>query len=276
MKRWRFEIWLFTGVVFLNVFLYSLPPAHAEGTQESGVEFFKDPKIDFWKENSVPVNPERVAVAPKRAAPPSAPKTTFTWNKYLNPSNDEFFKEGDYLPPPPFMEIARNPTDQNIENWFKYLETKNSLLQTLQVKLAAYTARKSGVGAASPEIEPDALKRIQQRYETPQAPALNAKQFRLRLYFDSHCPHCEHMMGTVRELMQLGYWVELRQIDDDVSARAKIPFAVASATPEELKRYQIESVPVLLVGNLKKQSFFKIQGYQPSAEVLKVLNGKSQ
>lgn len=282
MKRWRFDMTFIAGALLLGL----NPLVFADGAQETGVQYFKDPEIDFWKTGSVQDSAKKSASEPVTKGQPKSSssgtaKTSFSWNKYLNPSDDEFFKEGDYTPPAPFMEIARNPTDQNIENWFKYLETKNALLQTLQAKLSEYTLKRSTPGLValkpsmvSPEIDPDAVKRIQHRYEVPKSPVVNAKQFRLRLYFDSHCPHCEHMMGTVRELMQLGYWVELRQIDADVSARARIPFTVTGATPEELKRYQIESVPVLLVGNLKTQSFSKIQGYQPTAEVVKVLNGK--
>ncbi len=279
MKRWRFKVTLAAcGLVFGAA-------AFGDSGEVGGVQYFKDPEIDFWRGEVAQDKSKAVVVVPTAkgdtkngVATPT--KGSFAWNKYLNPSNDEFFKEGDYTPPAPFMEIARNPTDQNIQNWFKYLETKNALLQTLQAKLSEYTMKRSVPGLvamkgspSSPEIDPDAVKRVQQRYENARTPAVDAKQFRLRLYFDSHCPHCEHMMGTVRELMRLGYWVELRQIDGDVSARARIPFAVTSATPEELKRYQIESVPVLLVGNLKTQSFSKIQGYQPTAEVVKVLNG---
>ncbi|MGK5086533.1 hypothetical protein WDW86_03150 [Bdellovibrionota bacterium FG-2] len=76
---------------------------------------------------------------------------------------------------------------------------------------------------------------------------------------------------TIRELSSLGYWIELRQVDRDESARAKIPFPVSSAKPEELKQYGIESVPVLLVGDLQKKSFFKMQGYQATGAVLGAL-----
>lgn len=282
MKRWPFKMALLGyGLVFGAAAL-------GDSGEVGGVQYFKDPEIDFWKGEVAQDKSKAVVVVPtgkgnpKNGVAPTS-KSSFAWGKYLNPSNDEFFKEGDYTPPAPFMEIARNPTDQNIQNWFKYLETKNALLQTLQAKLSEYTMKRSVPGLvamkgspSSPEIDPDAVKRVQQRYEISRAPVADAKQFRLRLYFDSHCPHCEHMMGTVRELMQLGYWIELRQIDGDVSARSRIPFAVTSATPEELKRYQIESVPVLLVGNLKTQSFSKIQGYQPTTSVLAALQGTSR
>ena len=95
------------------------------------------------------------------------------------------------------------------------------------------------------------------------------------MYFDSHCPHCEHMLSTtIRELSAMGYWIELRQVDRDESARAKIPFPVSPASPDELKRYGIESVPVLLIGDLKARSFFKMQGDQTSSAVLAAIQSQ--
>jgi hypothetical protein len=84
------------------------------------------------------------------------------------------------------------------------------------------------------------------------------------------------MMTTLGELSRLGYEIELRQIDSDLSARSKIPFQVSSASPSELKQYQISAVPVLLVGDIKRQTFFKLQGYQPKEAVLQALQTHSR
>lgn len=248
---------------------------------ESDFQYFTEPALDYWKQSmlSKQTNTSRSAQTEKTIEPNSKKSpTTFQWGKYLSPTNDEFFREGDYTPPAPFMEIARNPTDNNIENWFHYLKLKNNILKRLQSKLSEYTAKNpQHISLPSPYSEgmatdPMAMNRAVARVENPQALATNTHQFRLRLYFDSHCPHCEKMMGTVRELMQLGYWVELRQVDSDTKARAKIPFPVADAPKKELESYKIESVPVLLVGDLRAKTYFKIQGYQTSGDVLRALN----
>ena len=119
--------------------------------------------------------------------------------------------------------------------------------------------------------DPEAMARVAARVPKPVSVTPDAKRFRLRMYFDSHCPHCERMMGTLSELAARGYFVELRQVDKDRSTRSRIPFPVADATPEELKTYGVEAVPVLLVGDLKNKSFFKMQGYQTAASILTVL-----
>ena len=129
-KLWRFSI----CVLIFN------SPALADSSAVGEVQYFKNPEIDFWKKDEAAQNSTIKDHQEKRPTAPTIAnnKSGFAWNKYLSPSNDEFFKEGDYTPPAPFMEIARNPSDENIENWFRYLETKNELLRNLQEKLTQY------------------------------------------------------------------------------------------------------------------------------------------
>lgn len=222
---------------------------------EAEFRYFSDPEVDYWKKKSQ-TEPSTVT-----AKPSPVPAVSFPWKKYLDPKNDEFFREGDYLPPAPFMEIARNPSDENIANWFHYLEVKNAITHRLQERLETYSAL---------QVRPLALK------SGPLALDPDAKRFRLRLYFDSHCPHCQQMLGTLTDLSKRGFWIELRQIDSDFAIRSKIPFPVMSASRQELSQYHIEGVPLLLVGNLKRGTFFKIQGYQSTESVLQALRSETK
>ena len=249
--------------VFLALTLNNLPNRLAVADED--FQYFASPDVDYWsKKESLPEKPKStLSLNPTRTA------STFPWKKYLDPKNDEFFKEGDYTPPAPFMEIARNPSDENVANWFHYLETKNEITRRLQEKLAAYTLQRSV--AIAGEVAPMPVTHKQVSLDN------DAKRFRLRLrlYFDSKCPHCQHMLGTLSELSRLGYWVELKQIDADVSVRSKIPFPVTSASASELKQYQIHEVPLLLVGDLKRKTFFKIQGYQTADSVLETFRSET-
>lgn len=246
--------------------------------------YFATPDLDFWKDapaKETPAASTRGLPVPKPSAPPST--SGFQWNKYLDPKNDDFFREGEYTPPAPFMEIARDPSNSNIENWYRYLEMKNQLLHRLQEKLTAFAvahqqsipAMPAEVAAGAPEA-PAVVTKAAARIAAATGPLPDAKRFRLRLYFDSHCPHCEHMISTtIRELASLGFWIELRQVDRDENTRKRIPFSISPASPDELKRYGIESVPLLLVGDLKARSFFKMQGDQTAGAVLAALNANS-
>lgn len=253
---------------------------------EDAFSYFKEPEINFWRERT---DTPRVGSAQSNIAPISnSSKSGFEWKKYLDPKHDEFFKEGDYTPPAPFMEIARNPSDENIQNWFKYLELKNGLLKRLQARLEevgtqkgaqitipagaikdpAIAASLKSASFSSEEIREAIRKRTAVPNETPP----QAKDYRLRLYFDSHCPHCQHMIETVSQLLRSGYYVELKQIDSDLGIRSKLPFPVTDASKEELSRYKIESVPVLLIGNLKKGTVSRVDGYQTAQTVVEAMS----
>jgi glutaredoxin len=160
------------------------------------------------------------------------------------------------------MEIARDPSDENIDHWFKYLHAKNEITRRLQNKLTEYSVQH--------ESQPTTTL-------TQSIPISDdAKRFRLRLYFDSKCPHCENMIETLKALSQRGYFIELKQVDSNTLTRSRIPFPVTAATSTEMKQYKIESVPVLLVGDLKARTYFKIQGYQTEANILKTLSDISE
>jgi hypothetical protein len=230
---------------------------------DEAFQYFDHQEIDYWNKGQ-PTEPLVVRITSNPISRlPEKLSGQFPWQKYLNPKNDEFFREGDYTPPAPFMEIARNPSDENIANWFRYLQTKNEITRRLQEKLQAYAGMNGQQLASAEPVRPLSNSIL----------APDAKRFRLRLYFDSKCPHCQHMLDTVKELSQMGFLVELRQIDQDLSIRARIPFPVTNASPEELKQYQIDGVPLLLVGDLSQGTFFKIQGYQSTHSVLQALQG---
>ncbi|MEK7692177.1 MAG: hypothetical protein AAB425_14270, partial [Bdellovibrionota bacterium] len=194
----------------------------------------------------------------------------FPWHKYLDPKNDEFFKEGDYTPPAPFVEIARNPSEENIKNWFHYLALKNGLAERLQSKLEEFARTQSAQGFADPVKVQSAqlLARAASGVGAMAATNPSSKNYQLRLYFDSRCPHCEHMMDTLATLARQGFYVELRRVDHEPGFQPRFPFPVQQATPSELQKNQVEAVPVLLVGNLSNGTFFKIQGFQTPEAVL--------
>src|SRR5579872_3611420 len=97
-----------------------------------GLKYFDD-KIDYWK--------DRPKEQESQPAEPQSEGEKFPWKTYMDPKNKEFFKEGDYTPPEPFMEVARNPSDENIKNWFDFMGKKNELAQRLQTKMKEYLTK---------------------------------------------------------------------------------------------------------------------------------------
>lgn len=244
-------------------------------TSQAASEFeYFGSEIDYWQAHPTP--PQQTTIPPK--APSSAVKPTqasnvrsddksepFSWPKYLDPKNKEFFREGDYLPPEPFMEIVRNPTDANLQMWFKYIEQKNELSARLQTRMKEYLS-KNGNALETPGRE----------YLQTAASALpkvrpDAKRYLFRMYFDSHCPHCKRMFTTLQELQNMGFSVEAKQVDSDPRGLEGIPIRSERATALELREKGIQSVPLLLVGDLQKKNVYRLSGYQSVTSIFQAL-----
>ena len=226
--------------------------------------------IDFFE---TPINwDDQKQEAPKKIVEKEEPKDSFDWKNYLDPKNNpkEFFKEGDYVPPRPFMELATNPNDENIRNWFKYIEKKNELSERLNLRIKEYLARNTTL----PEPSRQSLSKSAQELPVSEP---DSSDYRFRFYFDSHCPHCKRMFGTMRELQSEGYYVEVVQVDNDRKHLNEYPFPVRPATKEELKAHNISSVPFVLVADLKAKVLLPpIRGYQSIQNVKAFLaNAKS-
>lgn len=231
---------------------------------------FFETDIDYWNKPKVKKEHSNTntAIASKEEAKVAEKKSdSFDWKKQLDPKNDAFFKEGDHTPPAAFMELARNPTDQNITNWFKLIEKKNLLSQRLSQRIAEYVKKNKKL---KPE-EKIALTETKQ--ELPQSTD-DYKRFRFRMYFESSCPHCKRMFQTMKELQEMGYFVELKQIDDNTEIRRSLPFAVTQASKEELKNKNINSWPVLFIGDLKKKVTYRLNGYRSTTDVISAIQSR--
>ena len=233
-----------------------------------GFDYFNN-TIDYWQERqSVKAlkKPEPATVVKPQPALP-AKEVSFDWSKHLDPKNDEFFKEGDHTPPAPFMELARNPTDENIKRWFAMIELKNQMMERLNVSMADYLQKNQ---MKLNTEEKDLIVQNTQRI-APQN--IDVRRFRFRLYFESSCPHCHNMMATMKDLQDLGYYGELRQVDKN-RPNFPLPFPATQASPEELKARDINSWPVLFIADTGKKIIYRVNCYQTTEQVLQILASK--
>lgn len=215
-------------MIYFFLVLFVFNSARAELFQ------YFDQTIDYWKEG--------------KSSPPTS-SSTFNWKLYMDPGSVEFFKEGEHVPPEPFMELVRNPSDENLKNWFAYIEKKNELATRLATRMKEFSSKNPNVSVASlPQTHPE------------------AKRFRFRMYSRSTCPYCQQMKDTLLELQSLGFEVEVRSLD---SVEKASPFPTVMATSSEIK--SIETVPLLIVGDLKNQKVYRLKGYQSSQDILSFL-----
>jgi|JI10StandDraft_1071094.scaffolds.fasta_scaffold29727_5 thiol-disulfide isomerase/thioredoxin len=228
------------------------------------IKFF-DGGIDYWAAPAAKVVDQPM---PKVEQKKPSESSSFDWQRVMDPKNDDFFREGDYVPPAAFMEVARDPSDQNIRMWNAYIEKKNTLAARLQQRLQEYAA--SNTLMAPPGMVQEQMPK-QRPTSTSDA---DIKRYQFRMYFDSQCPHCKRMMQTLAELSEKGFFVEAKQIDKLPFDPRGLPFAISVASPDEVKRHAIASVPFLLVGDLKDKLVYKMAGYKSVSDIfVEIENG---
>lgn len=227
-----------------------------------------DSKIDFWGEKKSTTKPPLIV---EKAENPENGK--FAWKTFLDPKNKEFFKEGDYTPPEPFMEIARNPTDENIKNWFDFMKKKNDLARRLDERVREYLVKNGQAPVAMTESPPQSPRKNAQM---PAQGPLDPARFKVRMYFESTCPHCRRMFGVLKRLQDEGVEVHALQIDrGPVPADEKI-VPLGLATSEEVKKHGINGVPFLVIADTKRKALLPpIQGYHDFDEVVQLLKSAS-
>ena len=246
-------------IVWFIVVFMSSPIAY-------GFDYFNN-TIDYWqKKHSIEV-PKKPNATPQEKENPMQPKPEFDWSKHMDPKNDEFFQEGDHTPPAPFMELARNPTDENIKRWFTMIEMKNQMMERMHISMTNYLQKNQ----TKLNTEEKDLISLHTNKISPQN--LDVKRFRFRLYFESSCPHCHSMMATMKDLQELGYYGELRQVDKN-RPNFSLPFTVSQASPEELKTRQITSWPVLFIADTDKKLIYRVNGYQTTEQIQQILSSK--
>ena len=187
---------------------------------------------------------------------------TFSWKKAQDSKNEEFYREGDHLPPKAFMVTFDNPSDENIKQWFKLIEIKNKKREIFNQRVQEYLAKHGSALDGTQQAQ------LKSAYPAPKPISMSPNDYRFRMYFDSKCPHCKRMMDVLSELQQDGFYVEIVQTDSDTKSTQALPFPIQYATREELEQKQINSVPVLFIGDLRKKVILRLSGYRSKSEIL--------
>lgn len=223
-------------------------------------------KIDFWGEKKESAQAQLV----EKSEPSENGK--FPWKTFLDPKNKEFFKEGDYTPPEPFMEIARNPTDENIKSWFEFMKKKNDLARRLDERVREYLVKNGQVPVVAPNsvVFPTTLASDSRK-------PLDASRFKVRMYFESTCPHCRRMFGVLKRLQDEGVEVHALQIDRGPVPAIEKVVPLGLATQDEIKKHGINGVPFLVIADLKRKALLPpIQGFHDFPEVVTLLKEASR
>lgn len=212
-------------------------------------EYFGE-KIEYFKDSSQ--KPVESKINQQRK------ENKFDWNKYLDEKNDEFFKEGDYTPPAPFLEAMRRPTKQNILLFEKWHEKKNFLLKRFNDKRAEILGK-------------PVLKEEKTNYNEV-LPIL--KEFTFVFYFDSMCSSCRGMFEVVNELTRLGVFIETVRVDSLETEVQGLSIPWVRANKKEIEQLKLTAVPMLLAFQKSSKKAFKIVGKKSVFEISEILNFK--
>lgn len=211
-------------------------------------EFF-DKQIEYFKDESKTSTP--------KITRSSDQTKTFKWSTYLNEKNDEFFREGDYIPPAPFLEAMRNPTKSNILLFEKWHEKKNFLLNRFNEKRAQVLGK---------QIPTDT---VNDSKATDITPLL--KNFSFIFYFDSMCSSCRGMFEVVNEIAHLGIYIEAVRVDSLETDVQVLGIPWQRASKKEMEQAKISAVPLLIAFDKKSKKAFKIVGKKSIYEISEIL-----
>jgi hypothetical protein len=223
--------------------------------------------IDYWNESKK--EDKVIAKEPEKKPPTAATEEKFDWKKHLDPNSKDFFREGEYTPPEPFMELVRNPTDENIKNWFAMIEKKNELTSRMMSRIDEYLAKNPG------KMEPQSKAVLVSAKESLRKAPIEASRYRFRFYFDSQCPHCHRMFATISDLQARGFYVEAFQVDKRDGPLPGLDVAVTKASKDDVEKHKITSVPFLLIGDLQKKVVYRLSGYQSTDSVFEAINAQA-
>ncbi len=235
--------------VKILIFLLTLLPL----VSSAEVSFF-DNDINFWNEKK----------EKKQVHQSSNKKEKFDWSKYKNIENDEFFKEGNHIPPKPFMEVARRPTEENIKNWLDYIRMKNDVQARFQKALAKYREKVS--------LSPESSQMLTQKSRSLVQTNLPQKNITITTYFLTTCPACKRMFKTLEELQKMGVYVEAIQVDSDKKLKFGVSVPIYKINTKE-KEGIINSgigVPYSIVRVGKRA--IPVNGFQTVKSLFETLN----
>lgn len=196
--------------------------------------------------------------------PEEKPKTQkFNWNDQLDTEKDQFFKEGEYMPPAPFIEALRRPTKENIQNFEKWQEMRNLLLQRYEVARNQYVSK---TGRELPRASVNSSN-VNER---------DIEKYRFIFYFESTCSSCHAMFQTINEMAQRGVYVEAVRVDksDNEVKGLDIPWNYARA--EELKKLNLKAVPMLVAIDEKTKRAYQMTGRKSIKEIIQIINQGSR
>jgi glutaredoxin len=235
------------------------------------VNFFDSNEINYWgneKKEDKQNTPNKIGKLTKAVKEEKGKK--FSWKSHLNVEDDDFFKEGQHLPPAPLMEVARRPTDKNITNYLKYFGMKNLIKARMQNAIESYIKRNNSTGKK--KLTAESKSYLKHKAKEFKGHVDGREKIQFTMYFRATCPHCKRMFKTLEELGNLGFIVEAIQTDK-VPLKERYAIPISDAKKEDmiyLKSMGVKGVPYTLI-RVGSEKQYSLKGYRSTSEVMSLL-----
>ncbi len=224
--------------MILLLFIFSITiQTHSKPYFDSKISYFDEVKKEI----------------PKKKANKQTKKDGFSWAEQMDPNNDEFFKEGNYMPPKAYIEAIRNPSDENVKNYLSYMGKKQKLLEAFKNKVANLSQTKK----VNVHLQ-----------DQPQISNFDQK---VLFFHDIDCPFCKKMYPEINQALNSGVFVEAIRVDKKREQTKGLIIPSRRITKKERAKYKIEAVPALLVVNKKNKKILKYSGYKNFKEIINIL-----
>jgi len=252
---------LFNNLILL--LLISLPVSlFAEPNYNTGSSHFQLP----------PPTAQEIKKGKKAIRIPSNIEVPPVWQRLLNRTYVEYWREGNHLPDAGFILFARNPSLKTAKLWLLRMESKARNLEELlkyvtkaQVELVQkglikdrYKMVANNLGRSYPT---KLTKEIQTKKHNPK----NLKELKFYFLFSPQCPYCRKMVMALQALPNV---VPLQVTEGKLIHWEGLPKS-ERATKETKRAYLINNqVPLLVVYHTKSKKFMRLQGNQNLEAIL--------
>lgn len=187
------------------------------------------------------------------------------WKVLLDPTTDEFWKEGNHVPDAGFLLWAKNPTIENAKFYLLRMNAKRDRLHLMQKQQEE--ANKELIKAGLIADDYDFLTEVTRPNSKERA---SLDQFtQIFFLFSPTCPHCKRQAQIFREQTQIVPMQIGGQTLNHFDGLGKSVWA----SNEDIQKYASKGVvPVLLVYDKKTNNMTSVQGVHTISELSQIVS----
>ena len=205
----------------------------------------------------------RVTTEKNLSSLPNVASVPKEWKPFLDPSNDDFWREGNHIPD--LLLWAKNPTKENAKLYLMRMNMKRNLLHKMyeQQKEANIELIKEGLIADDYDFLSQG---IGQKSQTKTDLQTSLADTHIFFFYSPTCMHSRRQADVLRGLQN----VTPLQVGGNLLMHFNALPESLWAEKEDLEKHKIgKRLPVLLVYNNQLNKMLRLEGFQPIENIIK-------